>query len=120
MYEIPLLPFVTPEGLEKIPTTDAIVDHLFEMHSAVITPRVIARRQIWRLVERVVAKAKESSPLKLVKKIVPAEEPAPARRFDDAREAHDKDWDRSESDASEVAPQHAFITGDQHQVTESD
>jgi len=59
VYEIPLLPFVTPEGLEKMPSVDAIVDHLFETHSAVITPRVIARRQIFRLVERVIAKAKE-------------------------------------------------------------
>ena len=82
MYEIPLLPFVTPEGLDKIGSTDEIVDHLFEMHSAVITPRVIARRQVWRLVDRVVTKAKESSPLKLVKKIV--EEP-PRQRLDDAR-----------------------------------
>lgn len=103
-----MLPFVTPEGLDKIGSTDAIVDHLFEMHSAVITPRVIARRQVWRLVERVVAKAKESSPLKLVKKIV--EEPP--RRYDDAHDQHDKDWDRSESEGSDVAPQHAFITGD--------
>jgi hypothetical protein len=110
VYEIPLLPFVTPEGLENIPSTDAIVDHLFEMHSAVITPRVIARRQIWRLVERVVSKAKESSPLKLVKKIVEHEQPA--RRFDDAKQQHDKDWDRSESEESDAAPQHAFLTGD--------
>ena len=56
VYEIPLQPFVSHEALQRITNTETIVDHLFEMHSAVITPRVIARRQVSRLVERVVSK----------------------------------------------------------------
>lgn len=57
---------MTPEALARFEhnTTESIVDHLFELHSSVITPRVIARRQIIRLVDRVVTMAKESSPNK--------------------------------------------------------
>lgn len=64
MYEIPLLPFVSPEGLSKITSIEEIVDYIFELHSDVITPRVIARRQVSRLVERVVLRHKEYSPNK--------------------------------------------------------
>jgi hypothetical protein len=55
---------VTLEALQRVSDVDTIVDHLFELHSAVITPRVIARRQVIRLVERVIAKAMAESPNK--------------------------------------------------------
>lgn len=57
VYEIPLGPFVTSEGIKAgFNDIDAVVDKLFEIHSDVIDQAHIARKQVFRLVQKVIAK----------------------------------------------------------------
>ena len=56
VYEIPLQPFVNTH-VNNPQSTEFYVEQLFELHHDVLCKKVISRKQLGRLVEKVLAKA---------------------------------------------------------------